>query len=220
MDIRRIGGTKEIKMKTKTEEQPKLPKRKWNLPTSLIKQFEKSREKMASKKKNVPTVEEGKVREKLKWEKLGFWQKRKLKRKPETSFLIRMFFSNGTSKEFVISTTKETFDYLGRTYYLRYEDAYFNLTQNLYELNYFDDYPVPLDREVVKIGDEKFWTVTSENLKDIIKMEYVKALASSQELNKFLRMNATLSVLIVFMNMVVIYFVWNASKILAFLAGK
>lgn len=207
-------------MKTKTEVQQKQPKRKWGLSTSLIKDFEDARKKMASKKKYIPEVEDGKVREKLKWEKLGFWQKRKLKRKPETSFLIRMFFSNGTSKEFVISTTKETFDYLGRTYYLRYEDAYFNLTQNLYELNYFDDYPVPLDREVVKIGDKKFWTVTSENLKDIIKMEYVKALASSQELNKFLRMNATLSVLIVFMNMVVIYFVWNASKILTFLAGK
>ncbi len=207
-------------MKTKVEVQQEVPKRKWNLPTSLIKQFDKSREKMASKKKNIPTVEEGKVREKLKWEKLGFWHKRRLKRKPETAFLIRMFFSNGTSKEFVISTTKETFDYLGRTYYLRYEDAYYNLTQNLYELNYFDDYPVPLDREVVKIGDKNFWTVTSENLKDIIKMEYVKALASSQELNKFLRMNATLSVLIVFMTMVVIYFVWKASKILTFLAGQ
>ena len=207
-------------MKTKSKVQQEVPKRKWNLPTSLIKQFEKSREKMASKKKNIPIVEEGKVREKLKWEKLGFWHKRRLKRKPETAFLIRMFFSNGTSKEFVISTTKETFDYLGRTYYLRYEDAYYNLTQNLYELNYFDDYPVPLDREVVKIGDKNFWTVTSENLKDIIKMEYVKALASSQELNKFLRMNATLSVLIVFMTMVVIYFVWKASKILTFLAGQ
>lgn len=168
-------------------------------------------------KNKLPIIENGEVKEKQKLKGLSWLQKRKLKKKPESSFLIRMFFSNGTSKEFVISTKKETFDYIGKTFYLRYEDSWFNLTQNQYELNYFDDYPVPLDREIKRIGDKNYWSVTSENLKPIIKMEYVKALASSQEIDKYLKMVATLSVMLIFLMLGVLYFVWKTNKMVGLL---
>ena len=60
----------------------------------------------------IPSVKKGFVRLKKKWEGLLKKDKRKLKKKPETSFLVRMFFSNGTSREFVVSTNNELFTHL------------------------------------------------------------------------------------------------------------
>jgi len=108
----------------------------------------------------LPEVPDGTSRNKVRQSGLSFWDKRKLKKKGDVSFLIKMFFSNGTCKEFVIATEKETFRYRKRTYYLRYEDSWFNLTQNQFELHYFDDVPVPLDKNILKKGNRAFWSVT------------------------------------------------------------
>ncbi len=170
-------------------------------------------------KKELPVVEDGFVFEKKRKSKLGYWNKRKLKKHPESSFLIRMKFSNGTSKEFVVYTRKETFKYMKRTFYLRYENSWFNLTQNQYELDYFDDYPVPLDREILKKGDKAYWSVTSDNLKPLIEMEYVKALASSADIDKYLKMNATLSVVLMFMMLILIFFMFKMNRNVGTLIG-
>jgi len=138
----------------------------------------------------MPEVAEGTVTKKKKWQRLRFWDKRKLKKKGDTAFLIKMFFSNGTCKEFVVATPNETFTYNKRTYYLRKEDISFNLTQNQFELNYFDDFPVPISiKEIVRKGNDAFWSVSPDNLKPLIKMNYVKALASTDDLNKWMKMS-------------------------------
>lgn len=144
----------------------------------------------------LPVVEEeGLVRFKKKRERMRFWDKRKLKRRGERSFYVTMRFSNGTMLEFVIATTGEQFKYKKRTYYLRYEDSWFNLTQNQYQLDYFDDYPVPIDRKIIKKGDKSFFSVTSSNLKPLIDMNYVKVLANAQDLDKYLKMGAILGII-------------------------
>lgn len=130
----------------------------------------------------LPEAKDCKVFEKKKYSRLAFWDRHKLRKSPEKAFLIKMLFSNGTCKEFVIIGKTETFTYNKRVYFLRYEDSWFNITQNQYELTYFDDYPVPIDRKILKQGDKAFWSVTPENLKPLIQMEYVKALATSEEL--------------------------------------
>lgn len=168
--------------------------------------------KLGVKDDILPEVDEGKVYEKKKWRKLGFWNKRKLKKKPETSFLIRMFFSNGTSREFVIVTRNEVFRYKKRTYYLRYEDSWFNLTQNQYELNYFDDFAVPLDRKVIKLGNKKYWSVTPENVKPIIDMNYVKVLAEAGEMDKWVKMVLIVVILLFFFTLYVMLKVVKIGK--------
>lgn len=165
-------------------------------------------------KKILPTVTNGKAKEKKKKRKLGWRNRLRLRRHPEKAFLIRMMFSNGTSKEFVIVTNKETFTYMKRTYYLRYEDSWFNLTQSQYELNYFDDHPVPLDRSIIKQGDVAYWSVTSENLKPIIQMEYVKALASSADIDKWLKTSAIIGIILMMMMLVSYWFLFKIMKIL------
>ncbi len=183
----------------------------------------------AGKEAELPIVEHGIAKEKPKWNEKKVWQfwkkgigfkdQRKLKKKPDSSFLIRMFNSNGTSREFVVSTKNEMFEYNDRTYYLRYEDAWFNLTQNQFELNFFDDYATPLDRKIKKEGKEAYWSVTSENLKPIIDMNYVKVLASSQELDKMLRLTSTLCLLITLLSFISLYFLNKISKAITVLAG-
>lgn len=171
----------------------------------------------------IPVMNDGgNVRTKKNWKDLGFrskdgigwWDRRKLKKKPEISFLIKMLFSNGTCKEFVVSTSEEVFTYRKRTYYLKYDDAYFNLTQNQFELTYFDDHPVPLDKSIIKRGDKAFWSVSPENLKPLIDMNYVKVLASSTDIDKYLKMTATLCVLITMLSLITLLLVFGVRKTL------
>jgi len=144
---------------------------------------------------------------------LKFTDKFKLKFKPTISFLISMHFSNGTCKSFVVASKTETFDYKKKTYYLRYENAWFDLTHNLYRLNYFDDFPLPIDRKVIKQGDSKFFAVTPENIKPLLKMEYVKALAQSHEISKYLKMCLLLSAVTLLGIIIVGFLVYNGGKV-------
>jgi len=154
----------------------------------VMKKTENVKETKKEQDPELPQVKEGTVREVVKGEGLKFIDKVKLKLKPTKSYLVTMHFSNGTCKNFIIASNSELFTYKKRTYYLRYENSWFDLSFNLYRLNFFDDFPVPIDREVVKNGDSKFFSVTPENIKPLLKMEYVRALASSQEISKYLKM--------------------------------
>ena len=155
-----------------------------------------------------------KIKDIKKQKGLSFWDKRKLNKKPERSFLVTMMFSNGTCKNFVVEANSETFEYNKKNYYLRYEDSWFNITHNQYELFFFDDHPVPLDRSITKQGDKKFWSVTSENLKPLIDMNYVKVLASSQELEQFMKTATTILIFVVFVLIVLGYKVFDIAKLI------
>jgi len=125
--------------------------------------------------------------------KFKFWDKRKLKRSPDKSFIINMMFSNGTSKLFVIKTDGNTFSMKKKTYYLYYEESWFNLSLNQYELFYHENFSVPINREVIADGDEHYFAVTPENLKTIIKFEYIKALTGMSSIEKWIKITLILS---------------------------
>ena len=180
----------------------------------LFEQFKKAQPKPEQPKPlpdfpELPTASES-VREVNKLEKLGFWNKSKLRRKPDKSFLITFFFSNGTSRTFVIATREETFDYKGRTYYLKYDEAWFDLSHKQYRLLYFDDFAVPINRMIQKIGDKAFFAVTPENLKPLIKQEYVKALAQSHELSRYLKFSLLLAIVNGLISLVTVLMIYNA----------
>lgn len=119
---------------------------------------------------------------------LTFGDRWKLNRSPLNSYLITMFFSNGTSRSWVIKTKEETFTYRKRTYYLRYEDALYDISHGAHHLFFHEDHPVPIDREIKREGEQNWFSVTPHNLKPLMSMEEVTALVSSTELNKYLRM--------------------------------
>ena len=135
--------------------------------------------------------------------RFGFFGKLKIKFAPSTTFLIHMEFSNGTMKNFILKSSKETFTYKGRMYYLRYEDSLYHLTHSLYELRYHEDYAVPIDRKIInkpdpnnKANPTAYFSVSSHNLAPLIKMEYVKALAEAQELTKYLKLGLIVSLIV------------------------
>ena len=135
----------------------------------------------------IPKVTQGTVKQLKNRSRIAPIDRIKLKYKADCSYLITMLFSNGTCKQFVISTREETFTYKGREYFLRYEDAWFDITYNQFRLFYHDDTAIPINREIQLLGDEKWFSVRPENLKPLLKMEYVKVLAQSQELSKYLK---------------------------------
>lgn len=127
------------------------------------------------------------VRPIKKKESLKALDKLKLKMYPEQSYLIEMFFSNGTCKTWVIRTKKETFTYKGRIYYLRYNNAWFNITRNQFKLFFNEDCSVPIDREIQLLSDPNnpkdrniYWSVTPHNLRGLLKMEYIKKITESE----------------------------------------
>lgn len=164
----------------------------------------------ASKKADMPVVRESlqeekrgfrfwkkkpsRVREMGKQEGLKFLDKQYLKRFPETTFLIEMFFSNGTSKIWVIRTKEEMFYYKGRGYYLRYEDVRFSITNNQYKLFFHEDYCTPIDKQIIRLPDkdaedgreQAYFSVTSSNIKEVIRMKYIEALAKGGDTSAYL----------------------------------
>lgn len=141
----------------------------------------------------VPSVDEVQ-RKKRFWQrgnkfiKFGFWDKRKLALSPEKSFIIHMMFANGTSKIFVIKTRGYSFEMKKKTYFLIYEESWFNLSLNQYELFYHENYVVPINREVQQLGNEAYFNVTPENAKEIIDFEYVKVLAGANNISNSMRL--------------------------------
>ena len=117
----------------------------------------------------------------------GFWGNKKLKKNPEKAFVITMFFANGTKKSFIIKTTESTFMYRKKAYYLYYEESWFDISLNQYHLFYHENYAVPINREVMQTGNEAFFNVTPENLKDLIAFEYVKVLAGAHTITGALK---------------------------------
>jgi len=137
---------------------------------------------------DLPIALDGKqVKELQKKSGLNIFNRLRLKRKADSAFLITMLFSNGCTRQFVMATNKEYFTYKKRTYHLRYENSWFDLSFNQYRLFYFDDFAEPVDRSILQQGDKNFFAVTSSNLKPLIKQSYVKALQESGELTRYLK---------------------------------
>jgi hypothetical protein len=164
------------------------------------------------------------VRELEQQENLSFKNKRRLNGKPDRAYLITMRFSNGTRRTWVIISKSEFFTYRKRMYYLFYENAFYDLTHHVYHLDYFDDYSCPIDRSIFLKADkdaqdsskaQAFFSVTPSNLKPIIKMEYVKALADSQSLSKYMKFLVIVNMAAVFISGVGIYLIYSLPKKLA-----
>jgi len=88
-------------------------------------------------------------------------------------------------------------------YVIIYEEVWKDLNLDNYHFFYNEGCSVPINRELYWEKDmdaditkqEAFFSVTPHNLSPIIKMEYVKALANSVELNKYLQLNTLLNFL-------------------------
>jgi len=131
----------------------------------------------------------------------GRWNKKKTIKQPQNAYLITMFYNNGTEKTFTIVTEKNTFLHRAKLYVIIYEEVWKDLNMDNYHFYYNEGCPVPINRELSWIRDsdaeigkeEAFFSVSPHNLKSIIKMEYVQALANAVELNKYLQLNTIMN---------------------------
>ena len=152
---------------------------------------------------------------------IKFFARWKLSRKPETTYLVTMRFSNGTQRTWVINAKEEVFRYRARTYYLRYEDSVYNITHKQQELFYHEDHVTPIQKEIIRMEDpdaepgsetaRAYFSVVPSNVRDLLKQEYVKVLAQAQELSKYLKAGVVLSVFILLILLGVLYMNLRAS---------
>lgn len=92
-----------------------------------------------------------------------------------------MFYPNATSITKWITTKERTFNVSTNTYHLSFEENYFDLTMNAYHLYYHFYFHEPINREVVALGDEAYFSVTPENVKGLQKQEYVSLLTMQKQ---------------------------------------
>lgn len=141
-------------------------------------------------------IHKGKMFEKKKNKLIfPFKQRYNLDHKISSSYIVTMMFNNGTLKTFVVQTTKSTFMANKKTYFLYYEESWFDISMNQYHLFYHENFAVPINREVEQRGDERFFVVKPENLKPLIDFEYVKILAGNIGLDKALRTLIVLAII-------------------------
>lgn len=115
----------------------------------------------------------------------GFKGEQDLKKKPESSYIIEMLFSNGTCKQFVLQTQEKSFSLSNdstKQYILYYEESYFDLSLNQLKLIYHEDYVTPINREIM-IDDENnpYFFISPDNLKDAWEMRYVRVITKNQD---------------------------------------
>ena len=157
------------------------------------------------KKGFVPLEKSSAVFTRQKWDAekiLGYWDRRKLRKFPEKTYFVSMLFPNGTFREFVIVASEPTFDYKGKTYIIDTQKAYWDLMQCQYRLMYHFEYCCPISREIIHVtdrGKEIFLSVNPSNVKELIKQEYVKILASSQNIDMYLKLNMIVSFILLFL---------------------
>lgn len=144
--------------------------------------------------------------------KFSWKDKRKLVNKPEYSYVVTMLFPNGTSRTFVLFCNKKTFEFNKYTYYLYDEESWFDLTMNQYHLFYHESHPIPLNREVVQTGDEHYFSVTPENLKELIAGEYVKILVKANQITDALKTILLMCFVITGILVIVLLLLWSISK--------
>ncbi len=141
--------------------------------------------------------------------KIRWWDRRKLKKHADESFIITMMFQNGTLKTFVIRTSEKTFKVKKKTYYLFYEETWFDLSMNQYHLFYHENFAVPINREIRQEGDESYFVVTPQNLKPLIEFHYIKTLAGSHSLNKSMKFIIILLVINGIISLAVLFAVFS-----------
>lgn len=138
-----------------------------------------------------------------------FMDKRRLKRKPATSYVVTMLFPNGTSRTFVIATRKRTFKMGSLHYVLRQEEAYMDLSLKKYHFYYHAHHAVPINREVTAVGDERYFTATPENMEGLLQQKYVEVLVAAQGLAKLIKTILVLAFVQAGLTAIVLFTVWR-----------
>jgi hypothetical protein len=137
------------------------------------------------------TVEEGSAKIAEKQRGLSWKQKMKLSRSPTKTYLVTMFYGNGSCEHFVVETTSHFFSHgKNKKYHINKTLCQWDANENTYHLYYHEDQAEPLEFKQIHVNettDTMMASVTPENLDSVIKMEFVRLIAEGPELGKMMR---------------------------------
>ena len=149
---------------------------------------------------------------KYKFYRFKFKSRNMMRKHPDKTFLITMFFKNGTSKTFSLATSENVFTFKNKTYMLYYEESWFDLSMNWFHLYYFENMAVPINREIQAIGEEAFFNVKPDNLKNLIRFEYVKVLAGAHSFDRMLKIIILLQFVNVVISIITAFMTYSGNK--------
>ncbi len=137
---------------------------------------------------SMPIVEDGRVKMVEKGGGFNWRQKLRLGKNPTTTYVVTILFGNATCEHYIIETQKNYFEINKRRYHLNKVLAFYDVNFHQDRLIYFEDYVEPIEPSKVHIeGDKAFLTITPDNMKEVLEMEYVTVLSKSAELTKWLK---------------------------------
>lgn len=129
-------------------------------------------------------------------EKLKLKEKIKLMLKPTQTFLVTMFFANGTTTHFVIEAKEHFFKYKKKKYHINPDVAWYDINFHQSRLFYYIDYLEPLDKTIYCDGNKSYLKITPDSIEPLIEMEYIKVLSQSQQLTKWIKMAIFLLIIV------------------------
>ena len=160
------------------------------IPPALSKEIAEVRDELLPT--SVPiTVEDGSAKVAEKHQGLSWRQKIKLSRSPTKTYLVTMFYGNGSCEHFVVETTSHFFSHgKNKKYHINKTLCLWDANENTYHLYYHEDQVEPLGFKLIHVEegtDTMMASVTPENLDSVIKMEFVRLIAEGPELGKMMR---------------------------------
>ncbi len=164
-----------------------------------------NRPSIVATKKNVQLREESKI--KLKWR--DRWRKRM---HTDRAYIITMMHNNGTMRTFVLKLKERTFTYKKKMYYVHYDESWFNITENHYQLFYHENHAIPINREITMTGKENWFNVTPENLKPLLQQEYVQKLATADELSRYLKIGLLIAIINIGLSVIIGYLLFRLGQ--------
>lgn len=120
--------------------------------------------------------------------KIRIKDKFRLVTKPTKTFLATMLFGNGTIKHFIVDSKDDFFKYDKKKYHLNKDDSWYDVNFHQSRLFYYEDYVEPLTKSIHCEGDTAYLKVTPRNVEPMLEQEFIKVLAESQQLTKWIKM--------------------------------
>jgi hypothetical protein len=133
------------------------------------------------------------------------------KLRPSSTYLIEMYYSNGTISHLTVSTNGTYFKYNKRSYVIDEERKIYNNSTRLYMLRYHENFALPFSTQISSselkgmIPDEFSHTKSDFNIRtsfnpsvliDVLKGEYTKGVIKGAEISQYIKRSFLLMIIV------------------------
>lgn len=135
-----------------------------------------------------------------------------LKKEPNRTFLITMFYPNSTAATFTIKTKRPEFTHQGGKYLINEDDARLDTTLQRFHLYYHANHPTPIQREVYLTGNKEFFSIRPDSMEAYIDYRQLQGVMTGGEDDNKMLLLIVLCAINIVMSLIVVLKVTGTLK--------